>query len=178
MPPPVVDRNVVEQLVARAVATLEGDWLLVGGGLALLWLDSPRATRDIDLVALRGAQADRLALMDLAADLGLPIETVNAAADYFVRRIEGWEQMLQPLRGGPRARILRPDPTLFVLLKLRRLAESDLDDCLLLLRRAAERGWSIDTERIRREAAALPPSADADLAARRAALLQALGEVG
>ena len=72
--------------------------------------------------------------------------------------------------------MLRPNPTLFVLLKVRRLSEADLDDCLLLLRRAIERGWAVDAARIRGEIGALAPAPDADAAARRARLLGALAE--
>ena len=65
MPPAPFDRNLpfdrslVERVIAAAADRLEGDWLLVGGALAVMWLDSERATEDIDLFSLRGLPADR-----------------------------------------------------------------------------------------------------------------------
>jgi len=174
MLPSPVDRKLVERLIVAAADRLEGDWLLVGGALAVLWLESDRATEDIDLISLRGSQADRLALMDQAAQIGLPIEVVNSAADYFVRRIQGWDGMIEVLREGASARVFRPNPTLFLLLKLGRLSEADLEDCLLLLRRATEQGLAVDAGRIRAEAAALASTPDEELLQRRERLLAAL----
>lgn len=174
MPLPPVDRKQVEELLSRAAEQLAGEWVLVGGALALIWLGGTRATEDVDLFPIRPAAGDRLALMDLAAGVGLPIEAVNSAADYFVRKVAGWEQMLEVLRKGPRATIYRPNPTLFVLLKIQRLSESDLGDCLLLLQRCPGEGFPLDIERIRREVAALPPADDPDLRDRRANLLRSL----
>jgi len=174
MPGRALERKRVERLLAQAGDRLEGDWLLVGGALALVWLDSPRATQDVDLVSLRGSQADRLALMDLAIAMGLPIEAVNAAAEHYVRRVSGWDQMLDVLLRGARATIWRPNPTLFLLLKMRRLSESDLDDCLLLLLRCKEWKVRVDSRRVRAEARELPEAADAALRRRRARLLRAL----
>lgn len=174
MLPAAMERKVVDDLLARADDHLEGDWLLVGGALALVWLDSPRATEDIDLFSIRGSQADRLALMDLAVAVGLPVEAVNTAAEYYVRRVAGWDRMIQVWQKGARATVYRADPTLFMLLKLRRLSEADLEDCLLLLRRTAERGLVLDRARIRDDGAALPVTEDTELAQRRALLLEAV----
>ena len=41
--------------------------------------------------------------MDLASRAGLPIEAVSSAADFFVRKIDGWRDELVPLVRGPRA---------------------------------------------------------------------------
>lgn len=174
MGPPTIDRKVVEELIQRASEQLEGDWILVGGALALVWLDSPRATRDVDLFSKRGTLTDRLALMDLAVALHLPIEAVNPAADYFVRKIPGWDHMVEPLCRGSRATVFRPTPTLFVLLKMHRLSESDLDDCELLFRRASEHRWAIDAARLKIEALSWTSTNDAFLQARRQKLLGAL----
>jgi hypothetical protein len=56
-----------------------------GEKLREVWLESRRVTEDIDLVGTR--PDSRLRLMELAERLGLPIEAMNSAADFFVRRI-------------------------------------------------------------------------------------------
>ncbi len=48
-------------------------------------------TADIDIVGISGGQADRFALMGLAEELGIPIETMNSAADFFVQKVPGWK---------------------------------------------------------------------------------------
>jgi hypothetical protein len=98
-------------------------------------------------VAIEDTHDQRIALMDLAVERGLPLESVNSAAGWFLRQIEGWERELVPLRSG-RAIILRPTPTLFLLLKIRRMAEPDLADCLALIDVAEAGSWPIDRARI------------------------------
>ena len=71
---------------------LTGEWLLVGGALVSVWVEPRRVTEDIDLVGLTGTQGERLALMDAVFSLGLPVEAVNSAADFFVHRISGWRE--------------------------------------------------------------------------------------
>lgn len=162
-----LDRTQIEAIVAAVAERLEGRWLLVVGSLVALELEPGRTTEDVDLVGLEGTQAERFALMDLACDLGLPIEAVNSAADFFVRRIAGWERELSILRAGPRATVYRPTPTLFVLLKVGRLSERDLEDCELALSRAEEEGSPLDRLRIVAALDALAPTEDAALTARR-----------
>ena len=142
------DRERLEALLAAMAERLHGDWLLVGGALAALWLDEPgRTTEDVDLIGLSGAPEERLALMQLAQEMGLPIEAVNSAADFFVRRISGWEEEIEIFRTGPKTRIYRPTPTLFLLLKLDRLSEQDLGDCLATIDKA--RGSGLRCKRYR-----------------------------
>ena len=81
------------------------------------------------------------------------------------------------LHRGPRATIYRPTPTLFLLLKIRRMSEKDLSDCLRLLDHAQQHGLPIDRERVAQAVRELPHTDDAALAARRRRLLEALGAV-
>ena len=69
---------------------LTGDWVLVGGALAALWFAADRVTVDVDLISLPDRPERRYELMDFALAQGLPIEAVNSAADFFLRRIPGW----------------------------------------------------------------------------------------
>jgi hypothetical protein len=172
--PEELDRQKIERLLATMVERLEGDWLLVGGALVALWLEARRVTEDIDLVSFAGSREQRLELMELAAEAGLSIEAVNSAADFFVRRIPGWQQEIAPFRSGTRTRIYRPTPTLFLLLKIGRLTDQDLSDCQALLSRARADALALDAARVLTAMEALPPSSDPATLGRRAVLRQAL----
>jgi hypothetical protein len=67
--------------------------------------------------------------------------------------------------------VYRPTATLFLLLKVHRLDERDLEDCRALI----ATGEPFDRARIRAVVEALPPPADAVIAARRAELLELVG---
>ncbi|MEO8551616.1 MAG: hypothetical protein ABI678_16675 [Kofleriaceae bacterium] len=170
MPPVRFDRDRIRALLELAADTLEGEWLLIGGAVAAAWFSPGRTTEDIDLVGLAGTADERMALMELAAGQGLPVEAVNSAADFFVRRIPGWRLELVPFVTGARATIFRPSATLFLLLKIARLSSSDLEDCLGLLA-LAER---IDRTRVIAQLATLAPTDDDPLRARREALARVL----
>lgn len=169
-----LDRGRIDAILDAAADALEGDWLLVGGAAAAVWFLPERVTEDVDLVSLRGSQEDRLALLALAGPLGLSPEAFNSAADFFVHRIPGWTREMEPLRLGRRARIHRPSVTLFILLKLGRLSEVDLDDCLALLRLARETSRAWDRERVIAALDGLPSSTDASLLERRRVLRDAV----
>ncbi len=169
-----LDRQRIDELVSAVADRLEGDWLLIGGALVALWLSPRRVTEDVDLIGIADASAQRPKLLSLAWDLGLPIETLNSAADFFVERIEGWRQEIAPLRKGSKGTIFRPTPTLFLLLKLARLSEQDLEDCLALLELADREGLPLDRQRLTDAAIELPATSDAELAERRRRLQGAL----
>ena len=156
MTTPRFDRARIQAFVQLAGERLAGEWLLVGGGAAAAWFAPSRTTEDVDLIGLGFAQDERLALMELAASAQLPVEAVNSAADFFVRRIPGWRDMLVVLHRGARAIIYRPDATLFLLLKVGRLSEVDLDDCLALL----DHGDALDRARVVGAIDALPTTSD------------------
>lgn len=168
------DKARIEQLLALATEQLEGDWLLIGGAAAAAWFSAARTTEDVDLVSLAGTSAQRLALMNLADSAGLPIEAVNSAADFFVRKIDGWRDELVPLVRGPRTTIYRPSATLFLLLKIERLTPVDLDDCVALLDHCATTGEVVDRERVLSRLGSLPPTSDTGRQERRGALEELL----
>ncbi|MGE0549439.1 MAG: hypothetical protein AB7O24_13435 [Kofleriaceae bacterium] len=170
MPPVRFDRSRIRALLALAGDRLDGEWLLIGGGAAAAWFAPARTTEDLDLIGLGGTQAERFALMDLAVEAAIPIEAVNSAADFFVRRIDDWRDQLVELMRGARATIYRPSATLFLLLKIGRLSAVDLDDCLALIAHCRESGESIDRERIAAVIHALPATDDRALSERRAEL--------
>ncbi len=128
---------------------LEGDWVMVGGALLPLLGVRHRVTLDIDIAGPQDARGEQsLILMEIAEQLGLPVEAINQAAAFFLRRIEGWQDNLILLHRGKNAAIYRPNVTLFLLLKLGRMSESDLADCLEFIKLGAGRGEKPDGARI------------------------------
>lgn len=174
MVPAAFDRARISRFLDRAAQALEGEWLLVGGAAASVWFKDGRVTEDIDIIGFAGTAAERLQLMEFAAKQGLPVEAVNSAADFFVHRIPDWKDQIEVLRQGPRATIYRPSATLFLLLKIARLSEQDLGDCLDLLSYAAREGVPVDRARLSSALGCLPATADSRLAARRAQLQSVL----
>ena len=171
---PRFDRDRIAEFLALAARTLEGEWLLIGGGAAAAWFAPSRTTEDIDIIGLGGTQEERFALMELAVSAGVPVEAVNSAADFFVRKIADWRAQLIVLAHGARATIYRPTATLFLLLKLGRLSATDLDDCVRLIAHTEQTHEDLDRARIVAALAALPATEDAALQARRAHLVAAL----
>jgi hypothetical protein len=172
--PTTLDQRRIRELVELAGEQLEGDWVLVGGALAALWFTPGRVTEDVDIVSVVDRPDRRYALLDFAIAAGLSAEVVNSAADFFLRRIAGWEDHLEVLHIGSRARILRPTPTLFLMLKVGRMSEADLDDCLALVAEAKRSLWRIDVARVVAHLDALAPTGSAPAGARRQKLRTAL----
>jgi hypothetical protein len=173
MPERSLDAVAIGAFLDAAADGLDGTWVVVGGAAAAAWFDPGRVTQDIDIVPLEDTSAARLALLDLADAHGLPIESVNSAASWFLRRIPGWEHELDVLRQG-RATLLRPNATLFLLLKAGRLSESDSADCERLLDMAEAHRWPLDRERVLQHLDGLPPPADDGVASRRESLRRRL----
>ncbi len=144
-----LDRPTLEEFVRQAADAVDGDWVILGGTVLPLLGAGDRATFDIDLVPVADAsQSDVIMLMEIAEGLGLPVESVNQAGAFFLRKIPDFEEHLVLLHEGSRARILRPDPTLYVSLKVGRLSESDLEDCFSFLIFAHSAGESLDRPRL------------------------------
>jgi len=165
----------VRALVESLGESLDGEWLVIGGAAAAGWFSPARTTEDVDVFGLEGTQAERFALMQFAADAGLPIEAVNSAADFFVRRVDGWRDQLVEWHQGSRSTIYRPTATLFLVLKVARLSQTDLEDCLALVEHCRRTAEPIDAARVMRALDALAVTNDAAVTARRQRLRTALG---
>jgi hypothetical protein len=174
---PALDHPRLAGIVAQAAERLDGDWLLVGGAAAALWLDHRRTTEDVNLVPLDDTPHARYALLDLAAELGLPVEALNSAADFFVRSVPGWRDDLVLLRQGRRGRIFRPGATLFLRLKIWRLSETDLHDREAVLERVRAGQEALDLLAVAAALNGLAPSDDADLLLRRSQLRSRVAEL-
>jgi hypothetical protein len=165
-----LDQQTINGLLDQLGKLLNGEWLLVGGALVSIWVEPRRITQDIDLIGLTGASSERLDLMDAAFSLGLPIEAVNSAADYFVHRIPGWRDEIEVLRQYSQCMMYRPTPTLFVWLKMGRLSEQDLQDCIAVISKARAEHLRLDERRLLEAMHQLPETDDANLLRRREGL--------
>lgn len=125
-----LNNKILRKFLKLAGDRLRGEWLLVGGTLLPAVGLDVRATVDIDLVSLKNADnAENLKLMEVAESLGLPVETVNQAAAFFLQKVGYQKADLLPLHKGRSATIFRPSVRLYWALKVGRLSESDLVDC-------------------------------------------------
>ena len=123
-----------QNFIGRVVDELEGDWLVIGGSLLAMINSEYRVTSDIDICPIdEMTNEKRLHLMDIADQLKLPIEAINPAADFFVRQIPNWKSSIVLLKKGKKGQLYRPDIELYFNLKLSRMSESDVDDCILFL---------------------------------------------
>ncbi len=148
-----IDQKLLKRFLKEAGGFLEGDWMLIGGTvLPSLGIDH-RSTTDIDLIGMTPAQQTQtLKLMELAERLGLPVETINQAGAYFLSKFKDVAKHRVVLHKGSSATIYRPDATLFILLKLKRISDSDLSDCLQMLKHARKTKEAVDIKRLEREA--------------------------
>ncbi len=141
----VLNSQLLSKFLKAAGDRLTGEWLLVGGTLLpAVGLDI-RATVDIDILSLSERGNDQqLELMELAQSLGLPVESVNSAAGFFLRKVPYTKDELIVLQKGKSAVLYRPSVRLFWALKVERLSESDLEDCLHYFKFCKKVGDPID----------------------------------
>ena len=134
-----MDQPQIRKLLAQIFDTLEGDWILVGGALLHAMGLSNRQTLDIDLVPMNiVTNRDQLKLMDIAIKNGFPPETINFAAEYFVKKQPRWKKEVILLKETKRARIFRPSRKLFKKLKLARSTEIDLADIAIFEKKVSD----------------------------------------
>lgn len=125
-----LDSALLTKVLSLAADRLSGEWVLLGGTLLPALGVDVRSTVDIDLVGLGPTEAAQsVELMEIAEQLGLPVETINQAAGFFLRRIQWSREDLILMRETARAKIYRPSLKLYWQLKLERLSESDVVDC-------------------------------------------------
>ena len=146
----------MERIASSAVGALSDADLaaLTALGLPLAGRSAPDVTRDV-------------------ATLRHPRPVPRLAGAFFLHEIDGWRSGLIEVHRGPTATVCVPSPTVFVLSKLERLSESDLDDCRAMIRWARAIGAALDLARLR---AAIGDrlATSAERARRVAALLAAL----
>lgn len=145
-----VDVDVLARFVSLAGERLKGDWVVIGGCVLPLLGVRYRVTADIDIAGPDGAGMDQvLVLMEIAEEVGLSVAAINQAGAHFLRRVEGWAEHLLPILRGTTATIHVPDATLYLLLKLGRLTETDLLDCERMLELTRHSQSPFQPERVR-----------------------------
>lgn len=169
-----LDQPTLRRFVELAGERLQGDWVIFGGCVVPLLGGTGHVTFDIDVAGPDDSELGQLnELYRIAVELGLPPEAVNQAGAFFLRAIPGWRDELETLHAGSGARICVPTATLYVLSKIERLSDSDLDDCLERLQIAARNGGSLDRDRLRRAVREQAVSASSEARLRRLTTLQA-----
>lgn len=130
-----MDSKTLKQFITQALKELTGDWVLLGGTLLPALGVDVRTTLDIDFVKAQddSKTADTLKLMEIAEKLGLSVDAINQAGAFFLYRIPGYSKHLVVLAESRKSRVLRPTLDLYLTLKIKRLTESDLMDCLAML---------------------------------------------
>lgn len=134
-----INKNVLNKFIEKASKKLAGKWVILGGNVIQALGIADRFTVDIDIAGpQKHTQSETIKLLEIAEDLGLPVETINESAAIFLYRIAGWEKHLVLLHEGEKSNFYRPDIYLFVLMKMKRLSESDLSDCLIFLNKKVD----------------------------------------
>jgi predicted nucleotidyltransferase len=168
----LLDPKLLKRFIRLAGERLVGEWVLTGGTVLPLLGREHRSTVDIDLVGLgKDEMGQVLQLMKLAEELGLPVEAINQAGAYFLSKIPSFRAHLVVLHEGKGATIYRPDGTLYLLLKVARMSESDLQDCLEWLKLMKKTGEAVDRERVLR---AIAQASRKDISSEKARRLRSL----
>lgn len=127
-------------LYNEIIKTLRGEWLLVGGALLHVLEINDRVTLDIDLVPLEEiTNKDQLQIMKIAEKNNFPPETINFAAEYFVKKQKNWRKELVILFENKNLKLYRPSRKLFRLLKEQRGTETDLMDIEMFEKKITDR---------------------------------------
>jgi hypothetical protein len=133
---------------------LSGDWVIIGGSVIPLIGGAYRVTNDIDLSGPETAtQKDTVTLMEIAQEIGLPVEAINQAGAFFLKKVPSWRKQLVVVHRGKKASFFRPNATLYLLLKIPRFSESDLTDCITLIHKHPEElNLAVLEKKLKREA--------------------------
>jgi hypothetical protein len=136
----LITAKVVDRFIDLVLKELKGEWVIVGGVVPYLLGSSERPTLDIDIAGPdEASQADTLKLMDIAETLGLPVESINQAASFFLKRIPDWQKQLVLIRSNQHCKVFRPSIELYFALKLQRGSESDIADLMS--------AWKLETDK-------------------------------
>ncbi len=92
---------------------------------------------DIDIINLdlESSNKDSLKLKEIAEELKLPVESINQADAYYLSKMKEVANHLVLLQESKKCKIYRPDAYLFIKLKIERLYETDLQDCIQFIKK-------------------------------------------
>lgn len=128
----MIQREQYNNFLKSVADDLEGDWLVIGGSLLAIIQAESRTTVDIDLCPLNEMTNElRLSLMTVAQNAGLSIESINPAADFFLKQIPNWKSSIVLFMAGQKGNLYRPSFELYLKLKIERLSQTDIEDCIL-----------------------------------------------
>ena len=117
------------------------DVIVVGGAAMILWFGANRATRDIDVIPLRGGWTEvRRGAEAVARDRGLPLDWIADAAKAFADVLppDSSDRLIPLDLGLTQLRAFIPGLPDLVALKAVALREQDLEDLELLAPRVTE----------------------------------------
>jgi hypothetical protein len=118
-----------------AVKHFSGHWCILGSAVVTYLCDGKRITTDMDLCHMdvdAATNDDALSCAMAAEELGLLVESINLAASYFFTKIPAEDRAVVALRTFPHLTLFRPDATTFLCMKIGRLTELDLTDCVFM----------------------------------------------
>ena len=105
----MINSKLMKKFIAKVLTNLEGEWVIIGGTvLTLLGIDE-RVTMDIDMVAINNKQSNSqsIKLMEIAESLGLPVEAINQAGEYFLSKVDGFQDHLILFAESKKCKIYR-----------------------------------------------------------------------
>ena len=129
----MITEKTLEKFIHKAQRELNGEWVLLGGSLLSLLKIQTRVTYDIDIVELDKRSQD-IALMQIADDLGMPIEAINQAAAFFLEKQKNYKENLILLNEDKNFKLFRPNLSLYLALKMNRGTESDINDSIAYIK--------------------------------------------
>lgn len=129
-----INSELLQKFLRLAGDRLSGNWVILGGTVLLLKGLNYRVTNDIDLSGPKTATQEQLIILfGIAQELGLPVESINQAGSFFLHKIKNWKNHVIKVHSGKKATFFCPTAFLFIRLKMQRLSETDLSDCLKIL---------------------------------------------
>lgn len=136
----MINSKIMRAFLEKAISKLSGDWIIIGGTVLPLVGIDVRVTVDIDIINLNfeSSNKDSIKLMEIAEELKLPVESINQAGAYYLSKIDDIHEHLVLLQESKNCRVYRPDTYLFIKLKVERLSETDLQDCLHFVQKHEE----------------------------------------
>ena len=144
----MINSKLMEKFIAKVLAKLEGEWVILGGTVLILLGIDERVTMDIDMISINNktSNTQSIKLMEIAESLGLPVEAINQAGEYFLSKVDGYQDHLVLYAESKKCKIYRPDAFLFLKLKLARASETDLSDCMAFLKHNEEEAKALKKE--------------------------------
>lgn len=145
-----INSLLLKKFINEALKHLNGEWIIFGGTVLPLLNIDHRTTIDIDIAPIeRNNKNQNLDLMQIAEDIGLPIEAINQAGSFFLYKIPDWRKNILLVKKNKTCSIYRPNGTLFLQLKISRLSSTDLSDCLVMIKYCKQNKEPIDHELIK-----------------------------